>query len=500
MNRLLRTLFTIARRFGRDAGGGFVVPLTLTLPVLFGFAMLAIDGGRFFNLQTSLQAAADALALAGAAELDGRDDSIDRAKLAIKNLVSNDQRFGEGAGAIPEARISLRFLSSLPTTSGGEPLDRNPIGSANIATSSKNAGFVEVTILPVTFQSFFSAAAQAMTGPMQSQASAIAGFDSVACNVAPLFMCNPAEDSTESLITLAKTHNFKRRLIAMRDKSNQAGSGNYGFLVPAEGNSGASNVSNALAVDRPPGCYSKGGVEVRPGYIASTAKALNVRFDMYDSGMSKNDHALRPSPNVRKGFKGSGCNQDATGEETYPRDPCHATNTCTEFPVASGSVGDGKWDFERYWNRTYGRRPKPGDPDTGVTWSNSDAGRPSRYQVYRHEIKEGLMSTPTGNTSLAKGEVGTPQCYTGDREALKTDPVDRRVFVGAILDCKKYASEMQGSSGGKIPVTAYGKFFLTEPMDKNDSKGTIWVEMLELVEPGTVAARNIIRDSVQLVR
>jgi Flp pilus assembly protein TadG len=40
----------------------------LALPVLFGFAMLAIDGGRFFNLQTSLQAAADALALAGAAE------------------------------------------------------------------------------------------------------------------------------------------------------------------------------------------------------------------------------------------------------------------------------------------------------------------------------------------------------------------------------------------------------------------------------------------------
>jgi hypothetical protein len=110
------------------------------------------------------------------------------------------------------------------------------------------------------------------------------------------------------------------------------------------------------------------------------------------------------------------------------------------------------------------------------------------------------MSTATGNTSLAVGEKGTPMCYTGDKAALKTDPIDRRVFVGAILDCKKYAGEMNGSSGGKIPVTAYGKFFLTEPMDKNDAKGTIWVEMLELVEPGTVAARNIIRDTVQLVR
>jgi hypothetical protein len=110
------------------------------------------------------------------------------------------------------------------------------------------------------------------------------------------------------------------------------------------------------------------------------------------------------------------------------------------------------------------------------------------------------MTTPSGASAAAPGETGAPQCYTGDKEALKTDPVDRRVFVGAVLDCQAYASEIQGASGGKIPVTSYAKFFLTEPMDKNDSKGTIWVEMIQLVEPGTAAARNIIRDSVQLFR
>jgi hypothetical protein len=35
-------------------------------------------------------------------------------------------------------------------------------------------------------------------------------------------------------------------------------------------------------------------------------------------------------------------------------------------------------------------------------------------------------------------------------------------------------------------------------MDKND--GTIWAEMVEIVEPGTLTARNYIRDSVQLYR
>jgi hypothetical protein len=428
--------------------------------------------------------------------LDSKSDSIVRANRAIDNLVSNDQRFGEGAGAIARSRIAVRFLHSLPASDGAA------IDASYDTTDPLKAGFVEVTVTPVTFRSIFATAARASVPAMATQASAVAGFDSLACNVAPLFVCNPAENSGTSLYTVARQHSFKRRLIAMRDKSNQAGSGNYGFLVPAEGNSGASNVGNALAVDKPPGCYNKSGVEVRPGYIASTAKSLNVRFDIYENGMSKSDHSLRPAANVRKGFSGSSCNQQqATEEHTYPRDPCHLTNTCADFPVASGSIGDGNWDFDGYWTRTYGARPKPVDPDTGLTWSNSDANRPSRYQVYRHELQENLMSTPTsGATSPAKGEVGTPMCYTGDKEALKTDPIDRRVFVGAILDCKAHSSEMSGSSGGKIPVTSYGKFFLTEPMDKNDSRGTIWVEMLELVEPGTAAARNIIRDNVQLFR
>src|SRR3712207_2899341 len=118
MRPVLEKPVAAAKRFRRDARGAFIVPLALALPVLFGFAMLAIDGGRFFNLQTSLQAAADALALAGAAELDGKSDSIVRAERAIDNLVSNDQRFGEGANAIAKTQVAVRFLASLPATSG----------------------------------------------------------------------------------------------------------------------------------------------------------------------------------------------------------------------------------------------------------------------------------------------------------------------------------------------------------------------------------------------
>ena len=49
-----------------------------------------------------------------------------------------------------------------------------------------------------------------------------------------------------------------------------------------------------------------------------------------------------------------------------------------------------------------------------------------------------------------------------------------------------------------VPVTAFGKFFITEPIDKNE--GTIWVELTDIVEPGTSDARGIVQDVIKLFR
>ena len=512
MKPVSRALFTIARRFWRNARGGFVVPLALTLPVLFGFAMLAIDGGRLFNLQTSLQAAADALAVAGAAELDGKLESIARANAAIANLVANDQRFGEGSEAIPLTQISVRFLTSIPTAQDGKPLDNQPITDAYVTTDPKQASFIEVTILPVTFRTMFAAAANIVMGPMQTQATAVAGFDSLACNVAPLFMCNPFEGGTPSLYVAARDPSFTRRLIAMKAKGSQYGAGNYGYLEPADGNGGAA-VREALAIDSPRGCYKLKGVELQTGNIASTAEAMNVRFDLYEGNFSgkKTDVSYRPARNVRKGYTGnSECSKSAAYTLTkspkdadnagkplgLPRDACFYANNgagnCTYGGTAMGGrMGDGDWDFEEYWTRTYGSLTRPNN------WSNTN--RPSRYEVYRYEIEgpDNLLVRSTAGGSPT--EQGGPVCYAGGSSTLSDTP-DRRLFVGAIINCQAAATagQLTGSSGGVIPVEAYAKFFLTEPMDKQD--GTIWVEMMQLVEPGTAAARNIIRDTVQLVR
>jgi Flp pilus assembly protein TadG len=78
-----------------DDTSGVILPyVTLMLVVIVGMAALALDGARYMSLQTQLQNAADALALAGAAELDRLPDSEERALRAVQNLVSNSSLFG----------------------------------------------------------------------------------------------------------------------------------------------------------------------------------------------------------------------------------------------------------------------------------------------------------------------------------------------------------------------------------------------------------------------
>jgi hypothetical protein len=492
---MFRELRRIRNAFRRDRSGGVVPVIALSLPVIFGFTMLAVDAGRYYNLHTSVQWAADALALAGAAELDRKADAITRANRAIDNLVANDQRFGESAFL-----FDRRYLKALP------PTDGTAIAASYTTTLASEARYVEIALRPVPFRSFFAAAANAVSGPTQARATAVAGFDSVACNVAPLFTCNPYEGSSTSIFDAGKDPTFRRRLMTIKEKGEQYFPGNYGYLQPPDG-SGADQVRENLARDRPKGCYKLAGVELRTGNIASTAEAVNTRFDMYEGPMAgtKSDPAFRPARSVRKGYSGPACNKNPAYDPTkpptvapntaapsigFPRDSCFYTDSCTFGGVSmAGRVGGGDWDFDSYWAINFPGIAKPSG------WSN--ANRPSRYEVYRYEIDNGLVATASRGPS--DKETGAPQCYSGGASTLSDKP-DRRTFHGAILDCRALdeAYSISGGSAPPLPVTAYARFFLAEPMDKAD--GTIWVELVDVIEPGTPAAREILHETVQLYR
>ena len=116
----MRTVFRFGlkdtwKRFQDDQSGIALIYVTVALPVLVGFSLLAIDVGRLSSLQSSLQHGADALALAGAGELDRRPDAIVRANRAIAELVTtNTSLFGTSVVTIDESQVSVRYLATIP--------------------------------------------------------------------------------------------------------------------------------------------------------------------------------------------------------------------------------------------------------------------------------------------------------------------------------------------------------------------------------------------------
>ena len=145
-------------------------------------------------------------------------------------------------------------------------------------------------------------------------------------------------------------------------------------------------------------------------------------------------------------------------------------------------MGTGMWNFKTYWANNFGGAAPNG-------WSNVSASLPSRYDVYRYEIdnaKTGIAAVG-GN---AKGEKGGPACYSGGG---LSDTPDRRLVYAAIINCTNL--DVHGNSGGPLPVLAFGKFFLTEPV----SAGDIYSELIGLVEPGA-DSNSIVKDIVQLYR
>ena len=117
MTRLgMRRFLQPASSWWSDRSGISLIYITVSLPAIIGFALLSVDVGRVWSLQSSLQHAGDALALAGAGELDGKSDAITRANRAINNLVSNPAFFADTVATINGSSVTKRYLSSLPAS------------------------------------------------------------------------------------------------------------------------------------------------------------------------------------------------------------------------------------------------------------------------------------------------------------------------------------------------------------------------------------------------
>ena len=278
----------------RDDTGGFVLPfVALLLAVFIGFSALTFDVGRQMSLQTQMQEIADALAIAGARELNQQPGAQARATNAMNALVSNGLT---GMGFSGSITHSVAWYSALPAAAAGF--------TGTVATSDVTTKFVAVTVTPVAITKFFPIT---VGSTMSAGAQAIAGFTAQAfCDIPPVFICNPYETSgmsdseaTAALRTAIEDPATKQKMLRM-DQSNTS-PGHFGYLVPPDGCNGASCLKAWIAKTHPNTCYQTSSVDLNTGAMASVADGFNVRFDIYAGSLSYSaDYA--PSVNVRKGY------------------------------------------------------------------------------------------------------------------------------------------------------------------------------------------------------
>jgi hypothetical protein len=479
-----------------DTRGAMLPYVTIMLVVIVGMSVLALDGARLMSLQTQLQKGTDALALAAAAELDHKPDSITRANLAIQGFLTNNSTlFGTGSDAIIDyTRVTWRYLDSLPN-------DDQPIASGNVvcstgctAANAIAASFIEVTVQPpgvtlaaVLPATFFGGSATSTAG-----ATAVAGNEGAVCKFVPMFICNPYETSgmtdaqaTQALVDASRDRNILRRLIQLKNDGSY-GPGNYGFLNTPELGNGANALRDAIARVNPAVCLRQSGVNTQPGSINSTEVAFNVRFDMYNGSMNgvQGNSEYRPAQNVRKGFACTENNPPSGWPEDRTQFP-DAFPLDNAWPHMGGRMGDGNWDLNNYWTTVHPTATQPSE------WATTP---PSRYEVYRYEVANNLMTdvyTPPSGPARS----GVPACYTG---GTLSDNPDRRLLHVAIVNCGALA--LNGNQPD-VPVAAFGKFFLTHPV-KSGSDQVVYAEMVELVRPGGGGGGGggVATDMVQLYR
>src|SRR5438034_831535 len=130
-------MMDIFYRFHHDRSAAALVYVTVALPVLIGFGLLAIDVGRLTTLQSTLQHGADALALAGGAELDRRPDAIVRANRAIANLISgNTSLFGTSVVTINSSSVTANYYQSIKDDFTDPPVSTT--APLNVAVATDN--------------------------------------------------------------------------------------------------------------------------------------------------------------------------------------------------------------------------------------------------------------------------------------------------------------------------------------------------------------------------
>ncbi|PBB39565.1 hypothetical protein CK221_01720 [Mesorhizobium sp. WSM3868] len=464
---MLRTI----REFWNDQRGIAMILVAIMLPVLVGFALVTIDMSRATGLHNDLQKGVDALALAAAAELDGRSDSITRANRAVTNLLANRTLFSTaGDHQLALADVTVTYLTGIPasdnTRLSAAGVDSNGVNWAS--TDPKAVSFAEVTVNPSgltdgagAFATIFPASFNGGSDTMDIDPQAVAGFTQSICETVPIFMCNPFETATPATSktiqqAFASGDTYSREFRILKVDSNP-GPGNFGLI-----DNNLTSVRDAIAMGTAGTCYQRDKLTTKTGVTLGQVNAgLNVRFDIYSSSLSKynKDWNYRPASNVRKGAdKTSNCNKFTAATDGsamgLPAGTNYNSSTGMSDPISAQSF------WSTYWSINHNGAAYPSIPS--ASYPTGDTTHPaSRYDVYKYEISHSLVGDKSPSPSK---ESGTPSCFKGDTPTA--DP-DRRLLNMAIVDCIANQSKINGHI--QLKPDGYASIFVNSPVQKQDN-------------------------------
>ena len=334
------------KKFVSDTTGALFIQMIIYFVLVIGVAGLALDVGRIYTINTSMQAYVDQVALSAAEELDGRPGAIKRARLAaFGGTYSTDEHqdnpmqkrapFGDD----PENdRIDLHellFISDLPDDTGYQYfIDDLPALATDV---DADAEYVVVIARPKSILTsvlrFTGWGNGRAPGGFATAAVAVAGLeDGGLCENAIFMFCNPNEVNSQPLSALGsvrgrmmslKNHGKKiggdatawspgdfgtvdlPAAVDPEDGSNPCAPGNgNGNNNDANGNSASGQGCKLAATELDLRQCSDRTVDMDPGQSLALHHGLNMRFGIYSSQTEKfrDNPAFAPDENVIKGY------------------------------------------------------------------------------------------------------------------------------------------------------------------------------------------------------
>lgn len=511
-------------KFLRSAEGVSLTFFVVAMPAFIGLSLLAIDIGRGNNLHYDLQKAVDALAIAGAKELDGGPFAIQRADAAIDNIVRNGSRFSDGGGTsrFDLSNVQVTYLCGLPADDDEEinaqdasdagftvdcPPDEDWDDVGYGTDDPRIAAFVWVQISGANAESYTTLFPVNLISndTVQMGAQAVAGgpltVNGDVCGIAPIWICNPFEDmpfSTTELSSLAQmtdrytdsTETVKNpwygRSMAFRPQPNTGTMipGNFGYLRTSEGN-GASALGRALAYPDNGECFNKGSAPTEPGFKASVEKGWNTRFGKYD-GFGLNASNAPPAPNTRDGRNAQNRNLWDNGNALEPAPDDSGFHfkhwddaVASDITLADDiqfTVGNGEWGFQDYLAVNHPLRTNSDfpsewfdqvDPDTGSPIPDT-AMTPSRFDMYMHEIENNMVTDESLGPDLSAattgdGETGIPEGFTPAQ--VENNSWDRRLVKAAVVNCRRH----EGQGQTNVKVIGVVSLFMLHAVNQNEA-------------------------------